>query len=115
MNATVTSFATNRKFYDDSNFPYGFDRSGEFTVKQAQLLTERGCAYHDLANGSRTPSTDEEKKFVEFTQGVRMAETDDERTWSRYITVLSKSQKYYGVGLNTEYRQSNDISPPDTD
>jgi uncharacterized protein YifE (UPF0438 family) len=115
MSDTQTSFATSRKFYDDANFPYGFDRSGEFTVKQVQMLTERGCAYQELANGTRAPVTDEEHQFVEFSQGIRMAETDDERTWSRYISVLSKSQKYYGVGLNIDTGSSRESYSQDVD
>jgi len=32
---SLNSFSSDKKFYDDQNFPYGFQRSGYFTVMEA--------------------------------------------------------------------------------
>ena len=43
------SFQAERKFWDDRRFPYGFVRSGDFTIAQATLLETHGNAYAALA------------------------------------------------------------------
>ena len=110
MNSNVTSFATNRKFFDDEHFPYGFDRSGEFTCRQAQLLIERGYAYQELAAGRREPVTMLEKDFVRYCQGDKPAATEDEVTWGRYISLIRQIRRYYGVGLSALGSDQDDFS-----
>ena len=36
------SFIASHTFYDDDNFPHGLHRSGDFTRRQADVLTEHG-------------------------------------------------------------------------
>lgn len=78
------SFQAERKFWDDEHFPYGFSRSGDFTLEQAALLEQCGHAYRALANGEREPSSQEEKDFVAFCRGVKEASSGHEKAWKRY-------------------------------
>ncbi|CAA0101122.1 Uncharacterised protein [BD1-7 clade bacterium] len=81
---TTSSFASTKRFYADALFPYGFARSGEFTIQQVALLEEHGVAYDELHNGLRKPANDEERAFVAVCHGQRNAETPHETTWLHY-------------------------------
>ena len=85
----IASFSSNRKFYGDSQFPYGIDRSGEFTRQQANLLMSHGWAYLELAEGNRVSVTPEEKAFVAVCRGEREPKTDHERVWRQYCLIIS--------------------------
>lgn len=114
--AGISSFASNRKFYDDQNFPYGFNRSGEFTLSQADRLQTHGYAYQELAAGKREPQTAEEKDFVRFCLGDRQPETEHERTWNKYISLINRPRHYHSVGLHPNYVGSGfDDYPVETD
>ena len=83
------SFQSNRVFYGTSVFPYGLERSGEFTIAQVELLHRHGCAYEALHNGSQSPVTEEEKDFVAVCQGAREPQTAHERVWMRFCQKAS--------------------------
>lgn len=82
----IPSFDSNRKFYGDDYFPYGIDRSGEFSREQANLLIRHGWAYRALAEGSRLPVTPEEEAFVSVCQGEQAAETTHEKVWMLFCS-----------------------------
>ncbi len=112
----VTSFASNRKFYDDQNFPYGFNRSGDFTLSQAERLQAYGHAYQELASAKRQPQTTEEQDFVRFCLGDKQPETEHERTWNKYISLINRPRQYHSVGLHPNYVSSGfDDYPVETD
>ncbi len=77
----ITSFAADRIFHGQDYFPYGLDRSGEFTRQQAQLLMDHGNAYQALDVGDRLPVTAEEEQFVIVCQGLREPQTEHEKAW----------------------------------
>ncbi|WP_421868304.1 DUF413 domain-containing protein [Motiliproteus sp.] len=104
---STESFTTSTRFYDTEHFPYGIDRSGEFTVKQASLLMERGVAYQELAGGKRRPQSAMENDFVLFCQGQKEAESEDEKLWQRYLKVINKPNYYLGVGLSANSSSSS--------
>ena len=52
------SFETSKKFFDDANFPRGFQRSGDFTRQQADILENMGDALKSLHEGTREAATD---------------------------------------------------------
>jgi len=91
-------FRTSRLFEDKVNFPYGFRKSGDFTIEQARMLELNGHAYAELAEGERKPRGETEREFVAFCQGRKEAQTLHERVWQRYkAKVLSCS---YMVSFN---------------
>ncbi len=83
------SFYSECKFYGESHFPYGIDRSGEFTREQADLLMQHGWAYQALAEGSRAPVTKEEEAFVAVCRGEQAPKTAHERAWMVFCTKTS--------------------------
>ncbi len=48
------------------NYPRGFARHGDYTIRESQALENHGLAFLELENGSREPVTEEEKQFVAF-------------------------------------------------
>lgn len=86
------SFSSDRNFYGDEHFPYGLNRSGEFTHVQAELLIKHGSAYEAIDNGSRTPVTDEEKRFRAVCRGECPAESPHEKVWQLYLAKISRGK-----------------------
>lgn len=94
-NSQAQSFASEKKFFDDRNFPHGFQRSGDFTRAQAQLLESKGVAMKALHEGTRQPRTPEEEHFVATCMGQAKPSTDTEKTWALYLTSLRRKQIYF--------------------
>lgn len=96
------SFQTNCRFTDDEHFPYGFARSGEFTIEQANLLEAHGHAYTELAKGVRKPVNQLEIDFVIFCRGDKYADSVHERVWKRYqLSISVYSHRYSLAGLES--------------
>ena len=91
-------FGTNRLFEDKVNFPYGFKKSGDFTIEQARMLELNGHAYAELAEGGRKPRGETEREFVEFCQGRKEAQTLHERVWQRYQAKVHSCS--YAISFN---------------
>ncbi|EIJ68544.1 DUF413 domain-containing protein [Pasteurella bettyae] len=89
------SFSVERRFFDDKNYPRGFARHGDYTIKEAQALEQYGQAFKALDLGERDPSTAEEKQFVAFCKGERPAETFFEKTWNKYRLHTSTTKRVY--------------------
>ncbi len=64
------SFTTTNRFFDNKNYPRGFSRHGDFTIKEAQLLERHGYAFNELELGKREPVTEDEKQFVSVCRGA---------------------------------------------
>ncbi|MCK3658069.1 hypothetical protein A4G18_04920 [Pasteurellaceae bacterium Pebbles2] len=106
------SFSVERRFFDDKNYPRGFARHGDYTIKESQALEQYGQAFKGLDDGSRKPATAEEKAFAAFCRGERNAETFFEKTWDKYRSRVSTIKRVYTlsgvVGDNLDDFSSND-------
>lgn len=91
----MESFASDKKFFDTRNYPQGFQRSGDFTRNQAQLLEAKGLAMKALHEGTREPQTPEEEQFVATCRGQATPSTDVEKTWAQYLNALKRKQIYF--------------------
>lgn len=89
------SFSVTRRFFDDKNYPRGFARHGDYTIKEAQVLEQYGQAFRALELGERKAKTAEEKAFVSFCKGKRAAESFFEKTWQKYRTLTSTNKRLY--------------------
>ena len=49
------SFSVTRRYFDDKNYPRGFSRHGDFTIREAQTLEQFGQACLALELGERKP------------------------------------------------------------
>ncbi|AAU38667.1 MULTISPECIES: DUF413 domain-containing protein [Basfia] len=89
------SFSVERRFFDDKNYPRGFARHGDYTIKESQALEQYGQAFKALDSGERAPVTDEEELFVSFCRGERPAATFFEKTWNKYRSRISATKRVY--------------------
>ena len=89
------SFSVTRRFFDDKNYPRGFSRHGDYTIRESQTLERYGQAFKALDLGEREPVTEEEKAFVAFCRGERPAETFFEKTWNKYRSRISTTKRVY--------------------
>ncbi len=89
------SFSVERRFFDDKNYPRGFSRHGDYTIKESQALEQYGQAFKALDSGERKPVTAEERAFVAFCKGERPAETFLEKTWDKYRSHISTTKRVY--------------------
>ena len=53
----AASFSVTRRFFDDKNYPRGFSRHGDYTIKESQVLEQYGQAFKALDLGERKPTT----------------------------------------------------------
>ena len=105
------SFSVTRRFFDDKNYPRGFARHGDYTIKEAQVLEQHGQAFRALDAGERKPATKEEKAFVAFCRGERAPETFFEKTWElKYRSRISSNKtplhvirRWFGVDNLDDY------------
>lgn len=104
------SFSVTRRFFDDKNYPRGFARHGDYTIRESQTLEQFGQACLALELGERKPKTDEEKQFVAVCKGEREAESFLEKTWQKYRTKISKSKRLYTLSGNVAGDINDDFS-----
>ncbi|GAB2677167.1 DUF413 domain-containing protein [Aliiglaciecola sp. 3_MG-2023] len=73
-----------RVFTDVKNYPYGFSRSGDFSINESKALSQYGALYAALVDGVISPETHEDQHFVESAFGKVEPETVSERAWLKY-------------------------------
>lgn len=94
-------FETNRVFYDSRRFPRGFSRSGDFSLKEAELLTRYGALLNDLTQGRMAPANPAQARLVEVTQGQTTAESALEKVWDKYLSKTSRPTIRYSCAMSS--------------
>ncbi len=94
------SFSVTRRFFDNKNYPRGFSRQGDYTIRESQLLEQFGQACLALEKGEREPVTKEEKQFVAVVKGEILATTPLEKVWVKYRTKISSKKRLYMLADN---------------
>lgn len=89
------SFSSQQRFFDNKNYPRGFSRHGDFTIKESQLLEKFGMAFKELDNETRKPSTEEEKEFVSVCRGLKNPSNEYEKVWLKYLNCVNKAKKFH--------------------
>jgi len=86
-------FKSPSRFYDDVNFPYGFDRAGIFTRSEVETLHDCGVVLRALETGQQPPMGEEQERFVAVCQGQAVAESSVEKTWIKYRNQISQTKQ----------------------
>lgn len=108
------SFVTTHRFFDNKNYPRGFSRHGDFTIKQAQVLERLGYAFNELDLGQREPVTAEEKAFVAVCRGEKEPDTEAEKIWIKYIARIRKPKRFHTLsGGKPQIDASDDFADSD--
>ncbi len=74
----------NKSFQDFKHYPYGFSRSGDFSIKETQLLESNGVWLAALADGRITPESEEETRLLQVIGGVLPPDSALEKVWMKY-------------------------------
>ncbi|SMY16534.1 DUF413 domain-containing protein [Photobacterium aquimaris] len=83
------------KFYDDKNFPRGFNRSGVFTISETSVLENYGRSMRALFDGTTQPIDDSEVQFLAEVQGQQEAVSEFGKCWIKYLNHTSHKTRSY--------------------
>lgn len=88
----------NKPFADSKHYPYGFARSGDFSIAESKLLQSHGSIFAALVDGKISPENDEEQMYLESALGHREPSTPQEKTWLKYQARINrpKAASIYG-------------------
>lgn len=104
------SFSVTRRYFDDKNYPRGFARHGDYTIRESQTLEQFGQACLALETGERSPVTAEEERFVAVMKGDEIAESIVEKSWLKYRALTSKTKRIYTLSGNAGNDAGDDFS-----
>lgn len=83
--ANITrDFLVKRMFSDAKNYPYGFSRSGDFSISESKALSEYGCLIAALVDGQIQPETNEDNNLLAAAFGKKEPEGAAEKAWVKY-------------------------------
>lgn len=94
----VHGFIAESQFYDDVHFPRGFGKSGDFTIREAELLTSLGRRLLKLEQEVCLPENQTEKQFVQMCKEQSEGQTQIELLWQKYkrLTIYKPFHSLHG-------------------
>lgn len=108
-----------RVFSDPKNYPYGFSRSGDFSINESRALSQFGALIAALVDGKIAPETEEDQGYLAAAYCEKDPESLAEKAWVKYQTRINrpKTSSIYGSnkvelddGDDEEIDDSNDLS-----
>lgn len=93
-----------KPFNDFKNYPYGFARSGDFSIRESELLGKHGSLITALMSGEIEPESAEEQSLLAVARGEKAAETPIEKAWSKYQARINRPKvgSMYGRSRYTD-------------
>ncbi|MFT6897590.1 MAG: hypothetical protein ACJA13_001999 [Paraglaciecola sp.] len=73
-----------RIFSDPKNYPYGFSRSGDFSISESRALSQYGCLIAALVDGQIEPTSVEDESMMDAAFGKAEPSTVAEKAWRKY-------------------------------
>ncbi len=83
------SFESEKPFNDFQHFARGVRRSGDFTIRESELLEKCGSAMMELYKGVRKPKDKTEKVFLEQLNGNEVITDPNAKIFSKYLKVIA--------------------------
>lgn len=105
-------FISTREYFDDLNFPYGFRKSGDFIIPEANMLSAIGLRLSQLDRQQVEPENETEQQFLKVCQGLKEASTPAERLWLKYKSLVSHRHEFHGLN-NSKPEVEEDYSDDD--
>jgi uncharacterized protein YifE (UPF0438 family) len=84
MTKLTREFLIKKIFSDVKNYPYGFSRSGDFSISESKALSQYGCLIAALVDGQIEPETSEDDNFLAAAFGNKEPEGSAEKAWIKY-------------------------------
>lgn len=83
------------KFFDNKHFARGFNRSGEFTISEAQILENFGKTMQGLLEGKLLPEDTDEHEFISaFQEGGEQVRNRYADCWKKYLNKTQRKRTY---------------------
>lgn len=101
-----------RMFSDPKNYPYGFSRSGDFSINESKLLGQYGCLLAALVDGEFPPETGDDHQFLKAAYGEAEPSTPMEKAWVKYQNRINRP-KMGNIYGNTHASSGNDVDEDD--
>ena len=89
-----------RQFSDSTNYPYGFSRSGDFSISESKALSDYGLFICALIDGSYIAETQEDKDLLAAAMGKKTPESVAERAWDKYQKRINRQKHINIYGSN---------------
>ena len=103
-------------FYDNTNFPRGFNKSGEFTLNESDLLTRYGKHLRLLETQDVGKQSTAQKRFIKVCRGEVEAESTLEKAWMKYRTKVAQPKIIISpYSSASTYNQDDQEETVDTD
>lgn len=101
-------------WFDNAHYPYGFDRSGDYSIKEAEFLSGYGARLLSLTQGSSQPESDQEQQILAVIKGLQQPESFAEKTWMKYLRLtLARPCVTTVYRTPAEYSQATTYSADD--
>lgn len=95
------NFRESPTYYDNVNYPRGFSKHGDFTIREAEALHRYGRILANLCEGLAQAATEDEKRFVQVCAGALEPGTYLEKLWFKYQSKIKSKQVFYGLSSAT--------------
>ncbi len=116
---SVSQIRPGRKpFFNRQLFPYGLDRSGDFTISESDLLAEYGDTLRALACEEMIPASEAETQFVAVARGEVAPSSQIELTWAKYQEICQRKKRFYGLTggkSKPQINQSEELAEEDVE
>jgi len=89
---SIREHLLSKRYYDDVRFPYGFKRSGLFTIAESECLETKGAYFKALQEGIVSDLDEEDIRTIKVLRGELDAKSFEEKTWLKYSMAPKKSQ-----------------------
>ncbi len=88
-----------KAFIDAKNYPYGFSRSGDFSITESKALVACGCLIAALIDGHLTPKDEEDMAILAMAHGDIEPQDAGQRAWLKYQKRINrpKTGSIYGT------------------
>ncbi|RUO73756.1 DUF413 domain-containing protein [Idiomarina seosinensis] len=89
-----------RPFNDFRHYPYGFSRSGDFSIRESDALTQYGCLIAALLRGDYQPVNSEDQALLAAARGEQAPVSVVEKAWAKYQARIHRPKvaSMYGKG-----------------
>lgn len=106
---------TNRIFSDPQNYPYGFSRSGDFSINESKALVQSGSLIVALVDGLIAPETDEDKELLAAAFSKKEPQTLAEKAWVKYQKRINRPKLGNIYGSHHATEEEGDTVDEDSD
>lgn len=115
MAALTRDTLLRKPFNDFRYYPYGFARSGDFSIRESDGLLHYGCLISALLAGELAPQTDEDKHLLAVARGEQAAVTPVEKAWAKYQARINRPKVGSMYGRSKVYDDSDSDYQASTD